>query len=125
MSYIYDNNDVTYYDENNKGKLYDYNGIGQLISIKDLTTDKILASYTYNGNLLMESATIGRSKLEIDYNVLDEVTAKRVLDSLNSNAITYEEKYQRNDRDGYQEFIRQGDGSIALIDIMRQKKLKI
>ena len=71
--YDYGGNNVTVYDENNKAKFYDYNGIGQLVSVKDVTTNKILASYTYDtGNLLMKTATIGeKSKLEIVYNILN------------------------------------------------------
>lgn len=82
--YDYAGNNVTYYDENNKGKLYDYNAIGNLMLVKDVSTGITIASYTYNNDMMLESAVIGtKSKMTVEYNLFDEVSAKNWVDRSN------------------------------------------
>ncbi|MDO4301398.1 MAG: hypothetical protein Q4D26_08435, partial [Clostridia bacterium] len=102
--YNYAGNDVTCYDENNKAKLYDYNGLGQLVSVKDVSANKVLASYTYDpATLLMTRAVLGgKSRLDISYNSMGEICKRSIYDN-NNGTLTYEETYSRSFYNGYQE----------------------
>ena len=103
--YDYAKNNVTYYDENNKGKLYDYNAIGNLVLVKDVSTGSTIASYTYNNNdMMLESAMIGtKSKMTVEYNAINEVTARNWVDPNNSDTLMYKETYAYYRKDGYEE----------------------
>ena len=83
------------------------------MSVKDVTTNKVLAEYTYDqGNCLMNSATIGgRSKLEIEYDYLNNITSRKVFDLSNNNGLTYEETYKYFYMDGYEEMVISGGGT--------------
>ncbi|MDO5388801.1 MAG: hypothetical protein Q4F63_06165, partial [Clostridia bacterium] len=117
--YDYEANKVTYYDECGYMKVYDYDPVGNLAEVIDTTTTK----YTYNENdMMLESAVVGgKAKLKVEYDVLNRVTKRQLVDPNNNDNVMYQEKYSYLQGTDYEtETVKKGYDNEEYTDITRK-----